>query len=1156
MFNYICHLCGVNNLPGERCLQTHIAGRKHQMKLQSPIDAKAFRAPITRSKPQISMNIAPGEPVPPGFENEVKQQAEIQPALDRIKDEALVGLEYITELVLGEGKEASYHCVLCDKRGDPRTILHHITSYNHRLKYLEKHFPTVIREISAYRYNKDARDIMPRILQGVCEAIEDQYGRLTPFVYEYNSYMRNRMKCLQEIVADRHFDEKLGSTFINIIDRKAIADAITSGNKNFNLSKRKRESSPSVRGLKRSKVGNRADRNSLDSISSASSGSMPKSPRRHRRVVGTIDLRSKSRSGSISPVRRDDGSASNREKKKQMLPTPKELAAQSDHIARERYKWEKYRCMVELAMPELDKALEEHEKNPEKHPLYPTEWKKFWNRRYKELQAEKKDPNKHDFKPEWIIFWTRRLKELHNENVEKKKAEIRKKLNLPADGIERTDELLEQYTLKCKRSPPRNDEPKRPAKQRVRKSPRPRSRSRSRSRTARSRSRSRGVRSRSISPFDHRSRSHGSRRSKSHSRPSVRSSRRSPSRSPPHGYHDTRGYDYYRHGGTREPLDEWGRPIYYGGPRSSSYYYKPPPPTETHQAPVEEVEDEPLTVVSVLRLLTALEEKLGSLGPKVIDLLAKALALEKVKANSADDMLINEDNCVIFETIKEKLKGQLIAGVIEPNKINAVKRAVKNVAAIIHLVSKKSKEQPSEDASKTTVESKPVLEPTASASSPAVDLTDKATIAKNIAAALIMQGKTDITSEQLEELVQVYTQMAQKAKETKESVTTAQFLQESDPLPDDEDTNNSSPAESTSSTSKENIAIPSPENAKEETPPEDADDAVDASSLLESLTDSDLQTLLQNFKDLSTEEQQHLIAYLKKLEASEPARVEKLRKFVNVDVTKPDDEVVTEKTEKVTFCSSRASKPVSSKPPADNIFFDDEDDHLAPPPKRIGDSDEEDDYSFDDVFRAVSKNVKEKPHPTAVNDEQNEESDASSTESTSTQKLSLSIADTQNLIANLMGSFQKNVKNMTSAPSANHTAPVQTEKSVPFYQQQTTYYDETSNGMPSSSAATSLYDTNQGSYNNMPYFQQGYGQMPPNNQPYPVQYPNMNQNQPGFGNPMMQGNPMDGQQQSMWNNNQRMNSMVPHQVQQRNNNKNRQQSGQQQRNNQQRFKKR
>lgn len=33
------------------------------------------------------------------------------------------------------------------------------------------------------------------------------------------------------------------------------------------------------------------------------------------------------------------------------------------------------------------KTLAYHEKNPEKHPLYPEEWKKFWNRRYKEIQA-------------------------------------------------------------------------------------------------------------------------------------------------------------------------------------------------------------------------------------------------------------------------------------------------------------------------------------------------------------------------------------------------------------------------------------------------------------------------------------------------------------------------------------------------------------------------------------------------------------------------------------------------------------------------------------------------------------------------------------------------------------------------------------------------
>lgn len=45
------------------------------------------------------------------------------------------------------------------------------------------------------------------------------------------------------------------------------------------------------------------------------------------------------------------------------------------------------RLMVEVAVKELETTLKEHEKNPEKHPLYPEEWKKFWNRRYKELQA-------------------------------------------------------------------------------------------------------------------------------------------------------------------------------------------------------------------------------------------------------------------------------------------------------------------------------------------------------------------------------------------------------------------------------------------------------------------------------------------------------------------------------------------------------------------------------------------------------------------------------------------------------------------------------------------------------------------------------------------------------------------------------------------------
>ncbi len=84
----------------------------------------------------VPMNLAPGEPVPPGFENEVKPVADLQNTIDSYKEQPLVGLEYIIELNEGSESERSYHCVLCETRGDPRTIMVHLISQNHRLKFL------------------------------------------------------------------------------------------------------------------------------------------------------------------------------------------------------------------------------------------------------------------------------------------------------------------------------------------------------------------------------------------------------------------------------------------------------------------------------------------------------------------------------------------------------------------------------------------------------------------------------------------------------------------------------------------------------------------------------------------------------------------------------------------------------------------------------------------------------------------------------------------------------------------------------------------------------------------------------------------------------------------------------------------------------------
>lgn len=60
---------------------------------------------------------------------------------------------------------------------------------------------------------------------------------------------------------------------------------------------------------------------------------------------------------------------------------------------------------------------------------------------------------------------------------------------------------------------------------------------------------------------------------------------------------------------------------------------------------------------------------------------------------------------------------------------------------------------------------------------------------------------------------------------------------------------------------------------------------------MDGLSDSDLETLLKNFNELSAEEQHSLIAFLKKLEMKEPSRVERLRQYVSAAAsTKMDDE--------------------------------------------------------------------------------------------------------------------------------------------------------------------------------------------------------------------------------------------------------------------------
>lgn len=131
--------------------------------------------------------------------------------------------------------------------------------------------------------------------------------------------------------------------------------------------------------------------------------------------------------------------------------------------------------------------------------------------------------------------------------------------------------------------------------------------------------------------------------------------------------------------------------------RHSNLHNKTKPPSliqiSEDESDGSELNEESLTLIAVLRILTAFEDYLGSLGPKILDLLSKAIALEKVKPNLADEMLMTEANSVLLELCKEKLTGLLLAEIIEKHKIKGVKKSIKNIKAIVKTIDRKVEEK-------------------------------------------------------------------------------------------------------------------------------------------------------------------------------------------------------------------------------------------------------------------------------------------------------------------------------------------------------------------------------------------------------------------------------------------------------------------------------
>lgn len=219
-----CHACQVTVL-GSREIYKHERSKDHarvmvETKAHPPENFREQSLPPPPHQTLLEMSLAPGEPVPPGFEGEVRGIAEIQKKLDAFTSSPLIGLEYLFELHSYDDKEPHYICILCDKRGDPRTVMAHLNSFNHRMKFIESHFPKINQKMQKYRLSKEYKKVCQSLITSIADYIEKRFGRLVPHACDKDSFERKRESYTQIVVKDVHFSDKYGETLEELVHEK------------------------------------------------------------------------------------------------------------------------------------------------------------------------------------------------------------------------------------------------------------------------------------------------------------------------------------------------------------------------------------------------------------------------------------------------------------------------------------------------------------------------------------------------------------------------------------------------------------------------------------------------------------------------------------------------------------------------------------------------------------------------------------------------------------------------------------------------------------------------------------------------------------------------------------------------------------------------
>ncbi|XP_002016757.2 uncharacterized protein LOC6591633 [Drosophila persimilis] len=178
------------------------------------------------------------------------------------------------------------------------------------------------------------------------------------------------------------------------------------------------------------------------------------------------------------------------------------------------------------------------------------------------------------------------------------------------------------------------------------------------------------------------------------------------------------------------------------------------------------VHDDTTNIIHVLRLLTALEEFLGSLGPFITEMLTKALQAQKADPDNIHNLLLTSENCAILETTKEKFTGILISKIYDPAKERAIKKAIndteallKNVEKSISTINSNSKGNSAHQITEK-MDNQMGNKDLFNVQTPI----DKRELAAKLASSLISQGKTSINRDELQKILHVYSLIEKKKR--------------------------------------------------------------------------------------------------------------------------------------------------------------------------------------------------------------------------------------------------------------------------------------------------------------------------------------------------------------------------------------------------------